>query len=175
MAIVKCRECGAPVSTAAKACPGCGAPMPKKTSLLTWLVTIFVAVPMVIGTITAGLNRGDGSAGGAGAAAPQTPAQRAADEVFAQQQRLARAAMAAIKAAANDPDSIKFTALFVTDGKTVCAEYRGKNSFGALVKNSAVFPYEKKGITGTDKSSDLVSNWNKYCADKKNHDMGFLY
>lgn len=42
MALVKCKECGEKVSTKAKACPNCGAKAPKKTSLFTWLVLIFI-------------------------------------------------------------------------------------------------------------------------------------
>jgi len=44
MALVKCKECGSKVSTGAKACPNCGAKPPKKTSLFTWLVVIFMLI-----------------------------------------------------------------------------------------------------------------------------------
>lgn len=36
----KCAGCGAEISKKAKACPHCGEPAPKETSLLTWLVLI---------------------------------------------------------------------------------------------------------------------------------------
>ncbi len=42
MALVKCKECGEEVSTKAKTCPKCGAKAPKKTSLFTWLVLLFI-------------------------------------------------------------------------------------------------------------------------------------
>lgn len=38
MAMKKCKECEAQVSTKAKKCPQCGAPVKEKTSLLAWLV-----------------------------------------------------------------------------------------------------------------------------------------
>lgn len=41
MALVKCKECGQEVSQKAGSCPKCGAPIKKKTSLLTWVVAIF--------------------------------------------------------------------------------------------------------------------------------------
>ena len=44
MALVKCKECGEQVSTKAKTCPKCGAKAPKKTSLFTWLVLIFIVL-----------------------------------------------------------------------------------------------------------------------------------
>lgn len=51
MALKKCKECGHQVSTKAAACPGCGARMPRRTSLLTWIVGIilvFTIIPAVI-------------------------------------------------------------------------------------------------------------------------------
>jgi len=42
MAIVKCKECGKNLSNKAASCPHCGAKMPRKTSLLTWLVLAFI-------------------------------------------------------------------------------------------------------------------------------------
>ncbi|MES2661810.1 MAG: zinc ribbon domain-containing protein [Pseudomonadota bacterium] len=42
MALVKCKECSEEVSTSAKACPKCGAKVPKKTSLFTWLVVLLI-------------------------------------------------------------------------------------------------------------------------------------
>lgn len=38
MALMKCKECGGPVSSEAKSCPKCGAKPPKRTSLLTWVI-----------------------------------------------------------------------------------------------------------------------------------------
>lgn len=35
MALIKCKECGSEISSAAKACPKCGAPPPKPTSRFT--------------------------------------------------------------------------------------------------------------------------------------------
>ncbi|MFK5892119.1 MAG: zinc ribbon domain-containing protein [Pseudomonadota bacterium] len=61
MAMTKCNECGADVSTKAEACPKCGAPVSpkkhvivkenKKTSAVTWLVTILIVFGF-IGAIT---------------------------------------------------------------------------------------------------------------------------
>lgn len=44
MAVVKCKECGGQVSTKAESCPSCGAKAPKKTSRVTWLVLIVIAL-----------------------------------------------------------------------------------------------------------------------------------
>lgn len=42
MALIKCNECGAEISKSAKSCPHCGVPAKKKTSIVTWVVTIFL-------------------------------------------------------------------------------------------------------------------------------------
>ncbi|WP_135475265.1 zinc ribbon domain-containing protein [Pseudoalteromonas sp. KS88] len=42
MALIKCKECGAEVSSKAKTCPKCGAKPAKKTSLITWFVLILI-------------------------------------------------------------------------------------------------------------------------------------
>lgn len=44
MALTKCKECGKEISIKADKCPHCGAPAKKKTSVLTWLVTIFIVL-----------------------------------------------------------------------------------------------------------------------------------
>lgn len=44
MALIKCKECGAEVSSAAKACPKCAAPVPKGTgagTVIKWIVVAF--------------------------------------------------------------------------------------------------------------------------------------
>ncbi len=47
MALVKCKECGHEVSKKAKSCPACGAPTPKRTSLLTWIIAGFFALVII--------------------------------------------------------------------------------------------------------------------------------
>lgn len=42
MALTKCKECGAEISTKAITCPKCGAKVPERTSFVTWLVLIFI-------------------------------------------------------------------------------------------------------------------------------------
>jgi len=52
MALVKCKECGEKVSTKAKICPKCGAKAPKKTSLFTWLVLVFIVLVVFVANQT---------------------------------------------------------------------------------------------------------------------------
>ena len=44
MALIKCTECKTEISKKAKTCPKCGAPVKKKTSRLTWLVTVLLVI-----------------------------------------------------------------------------------------------------------------------------------
>jgi hypothetical protein len=44
MALTKCKECGEEISKKAEKCPKCGAPQKKKTSLMTWLVTVLLVL-----------------------------------------------------------------------------------------------------------------------------------
>jgi RNA polymerase subunit RPABC4/transcription elongation factor Spt4 len=50
---VECKACGGTVSKNAKACPKCGEPAPKQTSIVTWLVLILIIVG-VWGSIKSG-------------------------------------------------------------------------------------------------------------------------
>lgn len=46
MAVGKCKECGGQVASSAKACPHCGAKVPKKVGVLGWLVVLLVVLPL---------------------------------------------------------------------------------------------------------------------------------
>lgn len=46
MALVKCEECAKEISESAKVCPQCGY-KPRRTSRLTWLVTIAIAIIII--------------------------------------------------------------------------------------------------------------------------------
>jgi hypothetical protein len=64
-----------------------------------------------------------------------------------------------IKASAHDPKSVKFEAAVSNqEGTIMCFEFRGKNAFGAFVKQDAIF-INNKIISG----SDNPQTWNKHC------------
>lgn len=46
MAVGKCKECGGQVASSAKACPHCGAKVPKKVGVLGWVFVLFVVLPI---------------------------------------------------------------------------------------------------------------------------------
>ena len=45
--LIKCAGCGAEISKKAKTCPHCGEPVPKETSLMTWLVLILFVIVLI--------------------------------------------------------------------------------------------------------------------------------
>jgi hypothetical protein len=75
----------------------------------------------------------------------------------------------AVKATANDPGSIDvFDATYFDDG-TVAISYRGRNAFGALIINRAVWTGAGKIANGSDQQ--VAGLWNKYVAGKSGHDL----
>lgn len=78
MGLVTCKDCKTQMSDQAKACPKCGAPAPKKTSLFTWLVGgffAFVVLQMTVGSIRRSMSSSDPQA----TAAPPAALQQAKD------------------------------------------------------------------------------------------------
>lgn len=68
MALIKCRECGEPVSTAAVACPKCGAPPKKQKSGDGISSAIAVVIVLVVGYNLIKSNSSDTSPGSTAAA-----------------------------------------------------------------------------------------------------------
>ena len=54
MALIECKECKTQISNTTKNCPKCGAKVPPRTALLTWIAGGVVAVMMFscIGSMT---------------------------------------------------------------------------------------------------------------------------
>lgn len=154
MALVKCKECGAQVSTKAQACPTCGAALPKRTSLLTWLIGGMFAV-IVVGAID--MQNRTGPAHSEGSAAQGTASQSTEDKAATTRYSAAMLAVKSLKKSAHDPSSvdIEFAGANAL-GTVVCLEFRAKNAFGALVKQFAV--YEATSATLND-----AGRWNKHC------------
>ena len=75
MALIKCRECGAQVSSEAKKCPHCGAVPQKRMRLGTKILLGFGAI-LIIGTMAGHSSGGATSAtNDSGGTAPATPAE----------------------------------------------------------------------------------------------------
>lgn len=157
MALVKCKECGKDVSTAAKACPSCGAAPPKKTGLLTWIVGGMVAWGMgscILSQTAREQNRP--------ASPPPTAEQLAAKAKEDADINKALAAARVIKSSTKDPASFQLESFYYFPGGAVCVEFRGKNSFGAVVPGKGVFDGGQRILSNAD-GNKFVALWNEVC------------
>lgn len=165
MALIKCKECGAQVSTKANACPACGAVRPKQTRAATWFIGA-VAVFAIGGTILeANKSKVNYQTTATQAIAPQrpppperTPAQLKADREI----NTVLAGARALKSAMKKPETFEIISASMIDGKVICYEYRARNSFNDRRTEYYV-------VTDTV-SNGKPETWNKYCAGKSGTD-----
>ena len=190
MSMAKCKECGAEISTKATACPKCGAKVPKRTSMFTWAVCGVALLVMIKCTLyteestqKAQAAKAQEAASATAARAAMTPAQRVAADKAAAAVESAKAAeelqfqraavfLKAIQAAMKNPDSFKLTQAIRTDAGAVCIEYRGTNSFNAVVPSYAVLSPDGKAANGT--ASATSTAWNAHCAHKNGKDYSHI-
>lgn len=135
MSLKKCNECGNMVSTSARACPQCGAKVPK-TKWWLWIplgiVVLFIA---------------------AGVMLPEDPSRNKAVS-FA----------STVKSMMKDPQSFDVVELRVSNLGAVCLTYRAKNSFNAYLQGKAVkAPDGNVQIDGISESEKHL--WAAYCSN----------
>ncbi len=179
MAIVTCKECKAEVSSQAAACPKCGAPPPKETSRLTLLAlgcVLFVAFKCTVD----GLAEPSADADRKSVDAKLTPEERAARDraqesmAKARQEEERRFQLAVgfartLKAGMKNPASFELTDAIRTADGTLCLQYRGTNSFNAVIPNYAVLTQDGRASNGS--AGTVASLWNKHCAGKSGDDV----
>ena len=129
MALISCKACGKEISRNAKACPHCGEPPPKRTSLVVWLVLGLLCYAAVQCSNTTSRPT-----------SPEREAERERErkaEAFLTDARID--CQFAIRKYLKDPDSAKYEDEFsapvaVTGSQVVVTmQVRAKNSFGAVV------------------------------------------
>lgn len=156
MALIECKECKAKVSTDAKACPSCGAKMPKRTSTLTWVISGFFLVAAVLGIASSNTQRQADETAEAAKSPAQKASEAAAKAADTNRFSAARATSAGLKQAAREPESVKFESLRVSeDGSVICTEFRGRNGFGGMTKEHIVV------VKG--KPDNSAAGWNRQC------------
>lgn len=153
MALTKCKECGAQLSTKAKTCPSCGA-KPRRTHWFTWLVAGVICGSALLAALSP-------SPPPAPSKPPPTPAELAArekaDKAFQARLLMARALAAVLKQSARDPDSLVIESMSANDdGTVVCSEYRARNGFGGMNRGYAMALNGKVTL-------DNAGLWNKHC------------
>jgi len=147
MALVKCKECGNTVSTKAQACPHCGAVRKRKPpfarnrrpSYGCGLFALMLIGFLIIGIVIVFLEDSDDSE--IRENKPKTQQEIRKDQIgihFSAWDGSHRGMTKLIKASMNDPDSydhVETTYGDKGDHLIVKTVFRGKNSFGGVVKN----------------------------------------
>lgn len=156
--LITCRECAHEVSTAAKACPQCGAS--GKSFRSTGKKPMGLAGKIGIGFL--GL-MGVGSAVGAVIGDPADRPKTAEEQANTDRRYAAYQAAAALRRSLREPDSAVFEHARVdAAAKTVCLVYRARNGFGGMGRERVVF------VGGVP--SQRSSVWNRHCAHKSLYD-----
>lgn len=157
MSLVRCKECGAQISTLAESCPGCGAKQSKSSGRLKafFLLVVVLAAGNVIFGVNSPSKRPSQSE------PEKTPEEIRRAEDLKKREDRAFAFGKAIRQHAREPDSVDFIQMFVSnDGNVACAEYRAKNGFGGMTIERAV-------MTGS-KFTTEASSWSKHCKNGMN-------
>lgn len=155
MALVKCKECGREHSDSAAACPHCGQKAIAQASAASVVLVLLVAGIMFSCIMS--------SPSKAPAEAPRD--QKSAADIKADVQRehafqKVVATIRSIKSASRDPDSVVFESIGSNDDASiVCVEFRARNGFGGMNRETAVLA---KG-----KISQSSAVWNKSCVHKR--------
>lgn len=168
--MVKCRECGKEVSDKAKSCPHCGVAKPAPESRLGLYFKLGLGAVLVIAMVRCISEQENRKTQAATEKerieASKTPEQRAREEAEKAKKeaefQLVVSRLRVLKASTKNPASFELTETLLMDDGTLCAVYRGTNSFNAVVT-------ENKAIS---KDARFVE-WNRYCAGKSGKDMKY--
>lgn len=176
MAMTKCKECGAEISTTAKACPHCGAKQ-RRTSLLTMALAVVLIPSCIAGIWTSTTNSDKRAQDQRAAEAAKSPEQRAAEQTrkAAEEAEFQRAVVAAktVKSGMKNPASFELSGAGVTPKGAICLQYRGTNSFNAVVPGYAVLaPNAAAVLAGSER--DVAAAWNQHCAKQSMRDISYL-
>ncbi len=177
MGMVKCRECGKDVSDQAKTCPHCGVAKPAPESKLGLYVKLGLGAVLVIAM--ARCTSGQEERKSQALAEKQrievstTPQQRAREEAEkakweaqnakreAEFQSVVRR-LRALKATTKNPNSFELVDAVLMNDSTLCATYRGTNSFNAVVTESKAIAKDLK-----------IVEWSRFCRGKSGTDMQY--
>ncbi len=145
MALIQCKECKASISSSAKSCPSCGAPVKARTSIASLFFVLLIGYFLVTSQ--------SGTGPSTTSSTPSAPAAPPSREEIIQRQFSAwdgshRNLERLIKAAMNDPDSYEHDETrYIDNGDTltVLTSYRGKNAFGGVVRASVTAVVDLEG------------------------------
>jgi ribosomal protein L40E len=160
VALTTCKECTAPISTKATACPKCGAPQPKRPDYAAaWVIGGTLAALFVLNTAGIGVDK---PAPPAPKPAAPSPEQVAATAKGDREINTVLAGARWLKESMKKPETFELLSASMIDGKVICYEYRARNSFNDRTRGVRV-------ISDTV-NSEKASDWNRLCAGKAGTD-----
>lgn len=163
MALKPCKECGNEVSSDAKSCPKCGAKTPKKATLFTWLVVAGLAV----WSYQSATSPEKANASPVASVMPLTKEAKTAKDLAETKEladQKARFTLAsdfteAVTRRMRDPGSFVVESLLTNHTGTIaCMQYRSKNGFGGMNRESAI-------LVDNNAKDATKASWRKYCTD----------
>lgn len=158
MAITKCKECGAQISTKAQSCPSCGAKIKKRMGIIGWAFAI-IALLAIARCATDVTSR----------KAPPPPPPKSAEQLEREHKQelafqLDLALVKMLRSTLKNPASFELVEAGRVDDRVLCVVYRGTNGFNAVIT-------EMRAI---NRSNAATLDWNKACANKKADDVSRL-
>jgi hypothetical protein len=157
MALTICHECSSQVSTEAKSCPSCGAPVKVKITT-SGKIAIFVTIAIVSSVFIHHFFRDT--------TPPQTLTsdQKIKKELESKRTHRAIIATKAVKESLKNPDTVQWESVLLNEnGSIICVSYRAQNGLGGYSREFVTFVKEK-----SSKANDV---WDKQCANKKLFDL----
>ena len=156
MALTTCNECKAQMSTAAGACPQCGAPPAKRTSIVTWLV---LGLMLVVGyQMVASPSINDSKPA-------LSEAQLAVKARGDREINLVIAGARMLKQSMKKPETFELVSATMIGDDTICYQYKARNSWNDVTNGHYV-------LSNAVSSADATA-WNKLCAGKSGTDYSY--
>ncbi|MDM5264763.1 zinc ribbon domain-containing protein [Sulfurovum sp. XTW-4] len=154
MGMIKCKECKSEISNKAKTCPQCGAPVPQKTSFLTWIFLISIIAIFLI--VTSGPNN------------KSSMVSSSENKEFAWVEK----GKYLVRSKLKDSDSAKFRDIYFNKNKdqvpVACGEVNSKNGLGAFAGYERFISAGSIEFTWLESEvSDFGNIWNKLCVATK--------
>jgi hypothetical protein len=162
MALMKCSECGSQLSDKAKSCPSCGSPPRRKTSSLTWFVTLLFGLTGAVTVVV--MIAADGQGTSTGHIVEEHEPKQNEEELHL------IIGAGTLRKSMKNPSSFELEMALLIDGaRTACYSYRGRNSFNAVVPGQAVFIFDTQRLM-TNNDEGFAKEWNGRCANKPGTD-----
>lgn len=163
--LISCKACGAKISSRAAACPQCGHPVPKRTSVVTWIVTGFFGLIVVASLPRCGSDAPTASQPASAASTPKPPRPEpsAAEKKRSEDFSKAVFAAATLQGASKDPASFELSSVDVHSDGPVCYVFRAKNSFNAMLQGRALLQKNGKILVQEHDGNRFVRSWNESC------------